>query len=342
MMWSLLAQAAAPDMTDAATTTPAVDPNLRANTVGEGLGRLQGLSNDVYLALPSLGVGLLVLLLFIVVGWLLRWGLRKLGESKGGEKRNLFLAVGRLAFGFLIVLGVLVACVIVFPNFTPTGLLTSLGVGGVVLGIAFKDVLQNYLAGILLLIAEPFRIGDQIIFKDYEGTVRDIQTRATFIRTYDGRRVVIPNAELFTNSVTVNTAFDTRRLEYDFGIGYGDDIDHAKRIILDTIRDTGVALDNPPPEILTYELAGSSVNLRARWWIAPPQKHDSLDARDAVLTAVAKNLLGAGIDLPFPTQQILFHDQTETSDGNRRDQREGWPASEGDRSQSRYEASRSG
>ena len=91
--------------------------------------------------------------------------------------------------------------------------------------------MQNFLAGILILLTEPFEINDQIVFKSFEGTVENIETRATTIRTYDGRRIVIPNAELFTNSVTVNTAFDKRRIEYDFGIGYGDDIDHAKQLI---------------------------------------------------------------------------------------------------------------
>jgi uncharacterized membrane protein len=105
----------------------------------------------------------------------------------------------------------------------------------VAIGFAFRDILQNFLAGILLLLTEPFRIDDQIIVKEFEGTVEDIQTRATMIRTYDGRRIVIPNAELFTESVIVNTAFEKRRLEYDVGIGYGDDIERAKALILEAI-----------------------------------------------------------------------------------------------------------
>jgi len=79
-------------------------------------------------------------------------------------------------------------------------------------------------------LAEPFRLDDQIVFKEFEGTVENIQTRATTIRTYDGRRIVIPNSELFTNSVTVNTASKPPP-EYDVGIGYGDDIDLAKQLM---------------------------------------------------------------------------------------------------------------
>ena len=196
---------------------------------------------------------------------------------------------------------------------------------------AFKDILQNFLAGILILLTEPFKLDDQIIFNDYEGTVEHIQTRATTIRTYDGRRVVIPNAELFTNAVTVNTAYDRRRLEYDIGIGYGDDIAQAKEIILNTLNSRSDVIKDPAPEALVVDLADSTVNIRARWWIEPPRQADMVASRDWVLENVCNQLVAAGIDLPFPTQQVLFHDQTEETDGNRAKQREGWPVQpEGD------------
>jgi small-conductance mechanosensitive channel len=88
-------------------------------------------------------------------------------------------------------------------------------------GFAFKDLFQNFLAGLLILVTRPFRVGDQIRYKDYEGTVEDIQARATYINTYDGRRVIIPTGELYTNSVTVNTAFPQRGAEDAPGNGRG-------------------------------------------------------------------------------------------------------------------------
>lgn len=291
--------------------------------------KLRGLAAGVVSSLPNLVVALVVLAAFVLVGHATRAGMRRLVKRRG-EHWRLALVLGRLAQGAGVLLGLLVGAVIVFPNFTPTSLLQFLGIGSVAFGFAFRDVLQNYLAGILLLLTQPFRIGDQIRFEGYEGTVEDIQTRATFIRTYDGRRVVIPNAELFTHSVTVNTAFPTRRLEYDVGIGYGDDVDRAKALILDVLRDVDDAVDDPPPDVLTHELASSSVVLRARWWIRPPARQDALDARDHVMTAIKKKLLESGIDLPFPTQHVLFHDQTEEADGDRRRQREGWPAGAGE------------
>ena len=91
---------------------------------------------------------------------------------------------------------------IAVPNFTPGQLVQLLGLSGVAIGFAFRDMLQNFLAGILILLTEPFRIDDQIIFGDYEGTMENINTRATYLKTYDGRRVVISNAERFTNSAS--------------------------------------------------------------------------------------------------------------------------------------------
>jgi small-conductance mechanosensitive channel len=154
-----------------------------------------------------------------------------------------------------------------------------------------------------------------------------MNTRATTIRTYDGRRIVIPNAELFTNSVTVNTAFENRRIEYDLGIGYGDDIEEAKRLMLEAIHNVDEVLKDPAPDVLVRELAESSVNIRARWWIKPPRRNDDLESRERVISAIKQKLyVENGIDLPYPTRQILFHDQTEETDGDRSRQREGWPA----------------
>lgn len=278
--------------------------------------------------LPNILIAIIVFILFWIVAKFSRRFIKNFTRNK--QSRNLGLVLARLSQGFIILIGAFVALAIVVPSFKPGDLVQLLGVSGVAVGFAFRDILQNFLAGILILITEPFVINDQIVFKDFEGTVENIQTRATTIKTYDGRRIVIPNAELFTNSVTVNTAFDKRRLQYDVGIGYGDDIAEAKRVILQVLRSTQDILQDPPPEALVVDLAASTINIRARWWVSPPRRSDALDTQDRILTAINNELIANGIDLPFPTQQILFHDQTEETDGNRNRQREGWPPAPGD------------
>lgn len=291
--------------------------------------KLEEIATDFVAIIPNVIVAAIVFAVFYVAGRLIRSSVRSL-NSRYRRRRNLGLVLGRLAQAGVMLLGLLVALMIIFPSFNAAGLIQVLGIGSVAIGFAFRDILQNFLAGILILLTEPFRIDDQIVFGSFEGTVEDIHTRATTIRTYDGRRVVIPNAELFTNPVTVNTAFDRRRLEYDIGIGYGDDVERAKSLVLEAMHEVEGVLAEPPPDALVMELAASSVTIRARWWITPPRRADALELRDRVLTAIKSKLAANGIDLPFPTQQILFHDQTEETDGDRRRQREGWPAGDGD------------
>ncbi len=290
--------------------------------------KIQSMINDFIVLLPNMVLALIVFAIFFFVGREIKRVVRRVTRNHR-QARNLGLVLGRLAQGITVLVGLFVALSIVIPTFRAGDLVQLLGISGVAIGFAFRDILQNFLAGILILLTEPFRINDQIVFKNFEGTVENIETRATTIKTYDGRRIVIPNAELFTNSVTVNTAFDKRRLEYDVGIGYGDDIDRAKQLMLEAMHSVEQVLKDPAPDVLVMDLAESTVNIRARWWVNPPRWADALDSRDKVLTAIKKKLMANGIDLPFPTQQILFHDQTEETDGSRSLQREGWPAGSG-------------
>ncbi|MEB3312447.1 MAG: mechanosensitive ion channel family protein [Snowella sp.] len=290
---------------------------------------IQEMINNVIVRLPDILLAIIVFLVFYFTASKLKFLVKRL-TSRYRHARNLGIVLGRLTQGTTILVGLFVALSIIIPTFKAGDLIQLLGISGVAIGFAFRDILQNFLAGILILLTEPFQIDDQIVFKNFEGTVEDIQTRATTIRTYDGRRIVIPNSELFTNAVTVNTAFEKRRLEYDVGVGYGDNLELAKRLILDAIRSVEGVLSDPPPDALVMELSESTINIRARWWIQPPRRADALDTQDRVLTAIKNQLTANGIDLPFPTYQLLFHDQTEETDGDRARQREGWPKGKGE------------
>jgi len=288
---------------------------------------LQDQVNNLIAALPRIGLALVIFALFY---WAARWvrsAIKRVTEA-GGLSPHAGLMLRRLSRWVIIVVGLLIALSIAVPSFTTGQLIQLLGIGSVAIGFAFRNVLENFLAGFLLLLSKPFQVGDQIIVNDFEGTVENIETRATTIRTYDGRRVVIPNASLFTDSVIVNTAFDARRSECDVGVGYGDDVGQAAKLILEVLNSVEGVYKEPAPDVLVAELADYSVNLRARWW-THSQRTDVLAVQSKVVAAIKSKLLENGIDLPFPTQQILFHDQTEETDGDRSRQREGWPAGKG-------------
>lgn len=257
--------------------------------------------------LPNIAIAIVIFSVFLLASW----GIKLLieGAMRNYERsRNLRVVLGRLAQGAVILVGLFVAISIVIPSLKADDLVQLFGVSGVAIGFAFREILQNFLAGLLILLTQPFQIDDQIIYQDYEGTVKNIQTRATTLRTYDGRLIVIPNSELFTNSVLVNTAFEKRRLEYDIGIGYGEPINRAKALILEAIRSTPGVIEEPAPDVLVIDLAESTLNLRMRWWVDPPRQIDVLEVKDQVLTAVFNKLTANGVDMPYPTQQILLSD----------------------------------
>lgn len=287
--------------------------------------RLQSTVQSVIATLPNLMIGAVVFLLFLFVARLVRRAVHAVA-LRAGQVEGVANVLARLASWGVLVIGVLTALTIVLPSLNAASLFGALGVSSVAIGFAFKDIFQNLLAGLLLLITRPFRIGDQIVSGAHEGTVEDVQLRATLLRTYDNRRVVIPNSELYTNRVVVNTAHDRRRLAVTVGIGYGDDIGEAKGLILGVLAGLDGVLQDPPPSVLVTAYGDFSVNLEVRFWIDPPIRREVVEAQDQVLEALKPVLLGAGIDLPLPTQQVLFHDQTEATDGDRLSQREGWPA----------------
>ena len=183
--------------------------------------------------LPSL---ILAIAVFIAFYALSRFAARVIREAVLKRRQNLALVFARLTSGATVLFGLLVAVSIVAPSFQVSDLIKILGIGGVAIGFAFQNILQNFLAGLLLLWAQPFRVGDEIKLDAYEGTVEEIQARATIIKTYDERRGVIPNADLFTHSVIVNTALGSRRWQYDLEVKKVPDLQGLKAAILSAIR----------------------------------------------------------------------------------------------------------
>lgn len=272
---------------------------------------MTNMAGDLIAALPDLVLAFIISLIFYLIAKRIRSLVTHLTE-KQQKAKNLGVLLGKMAQTSVIVAGLLVSMTVVFPSFRPGDLIQLLGIGSVAIGFAFHDIFQNFLAGVLLLLTAPFKIGDQIMVEDFEGTVEDIQTRATTLKTYDGRRIVLPNTTLFTNSVTVNTAFGKRRMEYEVSIDLKEDINQVKKIILDTVKSVDGVLDDPPAEVLVVALADTSVNIRLYWWTMIPQHPYTLHLQDKVLTSLKNSLVKSGIELSMPSQQIVL----QTLSGN--------------------------
>lgn len=273
--------------------------------------------------LPNIGLALVVLILFYFLGIMISRLVRSRASKR--DRDSLGEVAGSLLRWAITLFGFALAITIVAPSITPASLLGGLGVSSVAIGFAFKDILQNMLAGVLILLRQPFQVGDEIVSGGHTGKVEKIETRATFIKTYDGRRVVIPNADIYTDSVIVITAFDKVRSQYDIGVGCNDSWEDAKRLMIEAASETEGVLSDPAPEAIPVAIADSSNNIRLRWW-TESDRPSVIHTYGRVIENAYKKLDEAGIDMPYPTQMILFHDQTEDVDGDRSKQREGWPA----------------
>lgn len=262
--------------------------------------------NGFFAQLPIIAVGIVVFLIFLGIASIAR---KVIGAASAKAHIDSMLGslLARIGYFLVVIFGLFVAIVVIFPGVSPGDLFAGLGIGSVALGFAFKDVLQNLFAGFLILLYRPFHLGDQIKINDFEGTVEEINVRATKIKTYDGERVVIPNNDLYMDAVLVRTAFPSRRTKIVVGIGYDDDLEKARRIMMDVMKNTEGVLDNPAPDVNAYELADSSVNMRLLYWTDPVQSSVRKTA-DRVISGVKKALDNAGIEIPFPQRVITMYD----------------------------------
>ena len=273
-----------------------------------------GLLNSFLSRLPYIVVAIIILGVFLIIARIVSSVINTAGER---TRLDITLAdlLGRLASFVITVLGIFVAAVIIFPAFKPGDLVAGLGITSVAIGFAFKDVLQNFFAGILILWRKPFVVGDQLKFREYEGVVEEINVRSTRLKTFDGERAVIPNGDIYINAVLVKTAYEKRRVRFIVGIGYLDDIETGRETIKRVLDRTEGVLDDPGPWIYVSELAPSSVNFTVYFWVESSQAN-VLKVSDKVATGIKYALDEAGIDMPYPHSVVLFHDATGTRDGD--------------------------
>ncbi|WP_298915972.1 mechanosensitive ion channel family protein [uncultured Algimonas sp.] len=283
---------------DAATSDDTInEPLAEGFSLEAAMDRVESWAEGFISILPNLVLAALILLLF---WWLASLAKKQLAKRfRNHERPSLGQALGRLAKIFVIVIGIAIAIAVVAPSVKLSTLIGSLGVGSVAIGFAFKDILQNWLAGMLILLRQPFQIGDQIEAAGFEGTVESIETRATILKTYEGEHAIIPNSELYTNSVLVKTKTSISRGEYTIGVSYDADIDQVLELIEQELSKIEEISDDPPPEAHTWELGDSSVNILARWW-TKAEKAEQVRIRGRAVRAVKLALDKAGIEIPYP------------------------------------------
>lgn len=183
-----------------------------------------------------------------------------------------------------------------------TSFIAVLGAAGLAVGLALQGTLQNFAGGVMILLFKPYEVGDFIEAQGFMGSVKEIQIFTTVLLTPDNRKVIIPNSPLATGSITNFSAMPTRRIDFSFGIGYTDDIDKAKSLLMKMAEaDERVLKDENPPAVMVEALADSSVNLKLRVWL---KAEDYWDVFFDYTEGVKKQFDKAGISIPFPQRDV--------------------------------------
>ena len=265
--------------------------------------------------LPRIGIALIVLILTWIAANVVRWFVG--GATRRAHIRPSLQNLARLLAGIVTwVFGIMVAAVIVFPGLTPASMLAGLGLGSVAIGFAFKDIFENFLAGIIILLRNTMRIGDFIECEEIDGKIVEIALRETLVRQTDGQLVIVPNAYLFKNPLTVRTDLDERRVTVIVGVAYGEDVDKARAVIKRAVEACGtVRRDGREVQIFAQEFADSSINYEVTWWTGSTPL-DVRRSKDEVVAAVKRGLDEAGIEIPFPYRTLTFKEPLRTLNGS--------------------------
>ena len=212
------------------------------------------------------------------------------------DSKSLQVLFSKTTYITIWVIGISIACVLAFPGLNLGHIISTLGLGSVAIGFALQDIFKNFLAGILLLLEEPFKIGDHIIVENYQGIVEYIDIRTTKILTYQGERILVPNAIMFTSKVQIKTAFESRRTDLAIGVDYNTSLPQAKTILLQSIQETEGVLSKPLPEIDLVSFSATSIDFLVRYWTKPQEKIVR-QVTTRVILAIKKNFDEANIKI---------------------------------------------
>lgn len=182
-----------------------------------------------------------------------------------------------------------------------TSFIAVLGAAGLAIGLALQGSLANFAGGVLILLLKPFRVGDFIDTGSHSGTVREIQIFYTYITTTQNQEIIVPNGDLSNNAIKNYSFHDTRRLDMTFGIGYEDDIDLAKSILENMVKEDSRFLTDKGHDIFVEELADSSVNIHLRAWL---NSSDFWAVANNLNEKVKKAYDAQNISIPFPQRDI--------------------------------------
>jgi len=251
--------------------------------------------------LPLIAIALTIFAISWILGsWLgsRRTWLRKLGVAELSAG-----LVGRIIKLAVVGLGLFIALEILDATAIAAGILGVAGVAGIALGFAFQNIVENYLAGVLLSMRNPFSTGDAVQFGEHTGKVVRLTTRDTVLMTYDGNHLRIPNSLIITSALTNFSRNPLRRFDFAVGVSTDLDLSSVRDLGIETLDEVSAVLGDPPPYILVEELGDSTVNLRFFGWV-DQRESDFLKTKSETIRLIKERFDDAGIEMPEPIYRV--------------------------------------
>lgn len=273
------------------------------------LNQIETISRQAIALAPNIVAGIIFLFVTWIIARLLRYVL-----NKSFQRMNIRPALKDAFLTIITVLvwiwGLLIAAMIMLPGLTPSQLIAGLGIGSLAIGLAFKDIFENFLAGILIMLRKPMRIGDYIECEDIEGSVEHITIRDTHLRRSDGVLVMLPNGYLYKNPVEVLTDLQKRRQTIMVGIAYGEDVAEGREVITQSLEGLDTIDKGRSVQIFAQAFGSSSIDFEVTWWCGS-KPVEIRRSRDQVVEAVKQALDDAGIEIPYPYRTLTFKEPLE-------------------------------
>jgi len=250
---------------------------------------------------------ILALVIFIVGRWIAKLLARALRRfmARGNVDSMLVKFLGNIAYAALLAVVVLAALEQLGVN--TTSALAILGAAGLAVGLALKDSLSSFAAGVMLIIFRPFKEGDFIEAGGSSGVVEEIRIFHTVLKTGDNREITMPNSQIYSGTIINYSARETRRIDLVIGIGYGDDIKKARDIINGVLTDHSCVLKDPAPTVMLFELGESSVDFAVRPWV---KSADYWMTRADLMEAIKTKFDQQGINIPYPQRDVHLYQET--------------------------------
>jgi small conductance mechanosensitive channel len=273
---------------------------------------INSMITGIFAQFPLIVAGLIVLLIF----WLLSKLVRKIFLAATRQTKldvRLRLLISRMLVVFVVGLGVLTSFTVIVPSFNFGSLIAGLGFSSFIIGFAAKDILNNFLSGILILWQRPFQIGDYLFVGKDQGKVEYIGVRATSLRKDDGELVLIPNGDMYSSALTIRGAGSKRRMNLKFCVGYDESIETTKALVREALDQAAGVVQDPPPRVLVSDLISDGVNVTVNFWINT-NEDKPLEVFDRASVGIVNKLNEAGIEIFPPGSMIVKRAEEEPPD----------------------------